>query len=149
VATALVTSLDSHRPNTVFHPRLPASGSGAPLVWAVDTRHAPMLWFPRDCPRGCIWEGSVTSTEDRERFFGQSAANQVRAIEVNSNYLELVQSCHLIAYRLPTEPFSASRGGRLLGHERGRGRSVLPVDAKLAPRYLVWHVIPLQEAFHS
>jgi hypothetical protein len=87
----------------VFHPRLPASGSGAPLVWAVDTRHAPMFWFPRDCPRGCIWEGSATSTEDRERFFGQSAAKRVHAIE--ANWLESVQSCHLIAYRLPTEPF--------------------------------------------
>ena len=39
-----------------FRPHIPATNPQAqPLVWAVDTRHAPMFWFPRDCPRGCIW----------------------------------------------------------------------------------------------
>jgi hypothetical protein len=44
----------------VFHPR----GATAPLVRAVDTRHSPMFWFPRDCPRGCVWAGPGTSDED-------------------------------------------------------------------------------------
>jgi hypothetical protein len=36
-----------------FRPIAPVTSPGArPLVWAVDTRHAPMFWFPRDCPRG-------------------------------------------------------------------------------------------------
>jgi hypothetical protein len=35
-----------------FRPHTPATNPGArPLVWAVDTRHAPMFWFPRDCPQ--------------------------------------------------------------------------------------------------
>jgi len=39
-----------------FRPRASAADPEArPFVWAVDTRHAPMFWFPRDCPRGCIW----------------------------------------------------------------------------------------------
>ena len=39
-----------------FRPHAPGTNPEAPpLVWAVDTRHAPMFWFPRDCPRGCIW----------------------------------------------------------------------------------------------
>jgi hypothetical protein len=43
-----------------FLPRRRAANSTAPpLVWAVDTRHAPMFWFPRDCPRGCIWPVSA------------------------------------------------------------------------------------------
>ena len=62
----------------VSHLRKPEA---QPLVWAVDTRHAPMFWFPRDCPRGCIWPVSATTPEDRERFFGQSAANRVHVIE--------------------------------------------------------------------
>ena len=34
-----------------FRPHTPAAnGEAPPLVWAVDTRHAPMFWFPRDCP---------------------------------------------------------------------------------------------------
>ena len=74
-----------------------------PLVWAVDTRHAPMFWFPKDCPRGCIWPVSGTTAEDRERFFGQSAANQVHVIE--AGWPKRMQACGLYAYRLPTEAF--------------------------------------------
>lgn len=87
----------------VFHPRPPSSGSGAPLVWAVDSRHAPMFWFPRDCPRGCIWAGPATSAEDRERFFGQTAAKRVHVIE--AGWLEPLRACQLFVYRLPAEPF--------------------------------------------
>jgi hypothetical protein len=48
-----------------FRPRAPAASPAArPLVWAVDTRHAPLFWFPRDCPRGCIWPVSATTPLD-------------------------------------------------------------------------------------
>jgi hypothetical protein len=62
-----------------------------------------MFWFPRDCPRGCIWPVSATTPEDRERFFGQSAANRVHVIE--AGWLRRMQACRLYAYRLPTEAF--------------------------------------------
>jgi Family of unknown function (DUF6886) len=87
-----------------FLPHTPATNPHAPpLVWAVDTRHAPMFWFPRDCPRGCIWPGSATTASDRERFFGHSATSRIHVIE--SGWLERVQACRLYAYRLPTGPF--------------------------------------------
>ena len=87
-----------------FHPRTPAANAEAPpLVWAVDTRHAPMFWFPRDCPRGCIWPVAATTAEDRERFFGQSAAARVHVME--AGWLRRMQECRLYAYRLPTGPF--------------------------------------------
>jgi len=87
-----------------FDPRPPAaSPEAAPLVWAVDTRHAPMFWFPRDCPRGCIWPGPRTTPEDRERFFGQSAATRIHVTE--SGWFERMHDCRLYAYRLPTGPF--------------------------------------------
>ena len=80
-----------------------ADPGGPPLVWAVDTRHAPMFWFPRDCPRGCIWPVSATTPEDREEFFGQSAANRVHVME--SGWLLRVRECRLYAYRLPSGAF--------------------------------------------
>jgi hypothetical protein len=87
-----------------LRPHVPASGlDRGPLVWAVDTRHAPMFWFPRDCPRGCIWAGSTTTPADRERFFGQSATTRVHVIE--AAWLDRVRACELFAYRLPVEPF--------------------------------------------
>jgi len=87
-----------------FRPHVPATNPEAPpLVWAVDTRHAPMFWFPRDCPRGCIWPKLATTPEDRERFFGQTAANRVHVME--AGWLKRMRDCRLYAYRLPVEPF--------------------------------------------
>ena len=87
-----------------FGPRAPAADPQAPpLVWAVDTRHAPMFWFPRDCPRGCIWPVAATTAEDRERFFGLSAATRIHVME--AGWLRRMQECRLYAYRLPAEPF--------------------------------------------
>ncbi len=87
-----------------FRPRTSTTNPGSqPLVWAVDSRHAPMFWFHRDGPRGCIWTVSTTTAGDRERFFGQSGADRVHVIE--SAWLGRVQSCRLYAYRLPTEAF--------------------------------------------
>ena len=87
-----------------FRPHTPATNPTAPpLVWAVDTRHAPTFWFPRDCPRGCIWPVSTTTAEDRERFFGQSDANRIHVIE--AGWLERMQACRLYAYRMPTGAF--------------------------------------------
>lgn len=88
----------------LFLPRAPAANPAArPLVWAVDTRHAPTFWFPRDCPRGCIWPVSTTTREDRELFFGQSAATRIHVME--SGWLGRMRECRLYAYRLPAGPF--------------------------------------------
>jgi len=97
-----------------FQPHTPAANPGAPpLVWAVDTRHAPMFWFPRDCPRGCAWPVSATTPEDRERFFGQSGAGRLHVME--SAWLGRMQSCRLYAYRLPEAAFRRHDvGGRRL-----------------------------------
>jgi hypothetical protein len=87
-----------------FEPRpQPSSPAGPPLVWAVDTRHAPMFWFPRDCPRGCVWPVSTTTPADRERFFGQGGAGRVHVIE--GGWLDRVRDCRLYAYRLPAGAF--------------------------------------------
>jgi hypothetical protein len=88
-----------------FVPHVPATNPDAPpLVWAVDTRHLPLFWFPRDCPRGCIWACSTTTPDDHERFFGQSDAARIHVIE--TDWLDRVRSCRLCAYRLPADAFS-------------------------------------------
>jgi hypothetical protein len=93
-----------------FAPRLtPTNPAEPPLVWAVDTRHAPLYWFPRDCPRGCIWPVSTTSDADRERFFGQTAATRVHVME--HAWLARVRRCLLYAYQLPLEGFEPHATG--------------------------------------
>jgi hypothetical protein len=87
-----------------FAPRPSPTGDDAcPMVWAIDTRHQPTFWFPRDCPRLCLWPGEATTPEDRERFFGQSALPRVHVIE--GAWLDRVRSCELYAYRLRPGPF--------------------------------------------
>jgi hypothetical protein len=58
-----------------------------PLVWAVDSEHAWLYRFPRDCPRVCWSEGE----------------GRVAAIE--SAWLERMRSTRLYAYNLPPETF--------------------------------------------
>jgi hypothetical protein len=87
-----------------FRPHTPATNPSAPpLVWTVDTRHAPMFWFPRDCPRGCVWPVSTTTAHDRERFFGQSAAGRIHVME--AAWLTRMRTCRLYAYLLPAAAF--------------------------------------------
>jgi hypothetical protein len=86
-----------------------ATPAERPLVWAIDTRHAPMFWFPRDCPRGCIWPVPGTTPEDRERFFGQSATHRIHVIE--GGWLERMRECRLYAYRLPSPAFRPHQVG--------------------------------------
>lgn len=107
----------------IFRPHTPRTNpESPPLVWAIDTRHAPMFWFPRDCPRGCIWPVSTTSDEDRERFFGQTEATRVHVVE--TGWLARLQACRLFAYRLPPASFRPHEvGGFWVG-----GETVEPIE---------------------
>jgi hypothetical protein len=87
-----------------FTPRIPPTNpTVAPMVWAIDTRHSPTYWFPRNCPRACVWEHAGTTEPDREAFFSQSAAVRIHVIE--SEWLDRMRNCQLYAYRLPSDTF--------------------------------------------
>ncbi len=74
-----------------------------PLVWAIDTRHSPHFWFPRDCPRGCAWPTDLTTEQDRERFFGHSRATRLHVMEFA--WVGRMMACQLYAYRMPFGTF--------------------------------------------
>jgi hypothetical protein len=73
------------------------------LVWAIDTRHLPLYWFPRDCPRATFWAVDTTSDDDVERFLDGDRSRRVHVLE--SRWLERTRSARLVAYRLPAESF--------------------------------------------
>lgn len=75
----------------------------AGLVWAIDTRHLPLYWFPRDCPRATFWAIESTTDDDAERFLDGDRTRRVHVIE--SGWLERMRSARLHAYRLPERPF--------------------------------------------
>jgi hypothetical protein len=87
-----------------FEPhRAPTSALDQKLVWAIDTRHLPLYWFPRDCPRATFWAVPGTSAEDAERFLGGDRSRRVHVVE--PVWLERLHTTRVIAYRLPEETF--------------------------------------------
>jgi hypothetical protein len=73
------------------------------LVWAIDTRHLPLYWFPRDCPRATFWATSETSDDDVERWLDGDRTRRVHVIE--SAWLERMRATRVVAYRLPESGF--------------------------------------------
>jgi hypothetical protein len=66
----------------VFHPHVPATNPAAtPAVWAIDAWHAPLYYFPRDCPRIVLWTLPTTTAEDRARWLGDPPARMVAYVE--------------------------------------------------------------------
>ena len=85
-----------------FEPHVSATAAEAePLVWAIDTRHLPLYWFPRDCPRGTFWATPASTPADRERLLRGAA--RVHAVE--TVWLDRIRSTTVVAYRLPEETF--------------------------------------------
>jgi hypothetical protein len=87
-----------------FEPhRAPTSSLDEPLVWAIDTRHLPLYWFPRACPRATFWATSATTGEDVVRFLGGD--RDVRAHVVEPEWLGVMRTARVVAYRLPEQAF--------------------------------------------
>jgi hypothetical protein len=83
-----------------FVPHVPATNpEQPPLVWTIDDTHAPLFWFPRDCPRITFWAHDG-SPPDR---LGPTDATRVHAIE--AEWLDRVAACELWAYRFAPATF--------------------------------------------
>ncbi len=113
-------SLDRFEPHVA-----PTAAETEPLVWAVDTRHLPFYWFPRDCPRGTFWAHSGSDPEDVRRLLPGSP--RVHVIE--ESWLDRMQAVRLFAYRLPDAPFSPHPevGGYWIAREPVRAEEVVPL----------------------
>jgi hypothetical protein len=99
----------------VFEPRHPPArtpGSYSTLsddervVWAIDAWHAPLYYFPRDCPRIVLWPLEGTTAADRERWFGADpAAAAAWVAHIEWAWLERMRETTIYRYTLPEEPF--------------------------------------------
>jgi hypothetical protein len=104
-----------------FEPHVSATAaSSEPRVWAIDTRHQPLYWFPRDCPRGTFWATPDTTPADAELLGG---ARRVHVIE--DGWLDRMRAASVFAYRLPEGTFSPDPevGGYWLSRE-----AVVPLE---------------------
>jgi len=121
----------------VFRPHLAATAAeDEPLVRAIDTRHLPLYWFPRDCPRGTFWAGPTTSDADVERFLGHRLA-RVHAIE--PPWDERMRTTPLYAYRLPVdafEPYEPAGGYWIIPIALIAGLAILLLVHRAARRWI-------------
>ena len=72
-------------------------------VWAIDTRHLPLYWFPRDCPRATFWAVDETTDDDVDRLLGGDRTRRVHVVE--PAWLERLRGARLFAYQLPDATF--------------------------------------------
>jgi len=73
-------------------------------VWAIDTRHLPLYWFPRDCPRATFWADSTTADADVAAFLGGDRRGRVHVVE--PEWLDTMRRTNVVAYRLPERTFA-------------------------------------------
>jgi hypothetical protein len=94
-----------------FVPHVPPTNpSQAPGVWAIDAEHAPVYWFPRNCPRGAVWADTDEQHAVLQSTF-QTTAKRVQATELA--WLDRVRSARLFVYefdRMPFEPWPDADG---------------------------------------
>jgi hypothetical protein len=89
----------------IFEPRkLEYRAQEPAMVWAIDEFHAPHYFFPRDCPRVCIWPRDDTTDSDLKRFFGHS--NTTRIVAIESGWFERAREAALYRYTFESEYFT-------------------------------------------
>ena len=136
-----------------FVPHVPATNPDhPPAVWAIDADHAPLYWFPRDCPRVTVWADDAEQlTALHERF--TTTARRVHAAELG--WLARNRAVELFVYELPpatfrpwepaygqwisevpVEPLGVTRAGDLLRRHAAAG-----IELRLVP-----DLHPLREA---
>lgn len=98
----------SDQPDIVrFEPKPPPSldaGISDDTVWAIEERRLHNYLLPRNCPRVTFYAGPQTSGADRARFFADTAAGHVVAIE--QAWLDRVRHARLWLYELPADTFT-------------------------------------------
>ncbi len=86
-----------------FVPHVPTTNPiHPPAVWAIDADHAPLYWFPRDCPRVTVWPWDDAGRPRFEDVF-ETRAPRLHVIE--TRWLERMHTVELFRYDLPDDTF--------------------------------------------
>ncbi len=87
-----------------FEPHVPATNrTHRPGVWAIDAAHAPLYWFPRDCPRVTAWPRTAEEIAGF-RSAWTTDAHRVHAIELG--WLDRMRTTTLYRYDFADHDFA-------------------------------------------
>ena len=106
-----------------------------PLVWAVDDWHAPMFFFPRDCPRVMLWRTPQTTEADLDHWWRGDRRRRMQA-HIETAWLERVRAGRLYRYAFEPDAFErvdANGGpGYYVARQAVRPLEVSPVGDLMA-----------------
>ncbi|MEO7370322.1 MAG: DUF6886 family protein [Ilumatobacteraceae bacterium] len=86
-----------------FVPHVPRTNpSHRPAVWAIDAAHAPLYWFPRNCPRVAMWPKRGTPTE---RFHEVLTTVAWRLHAIETVWVERMRTAHVYCYEFDSDGF--------------------------------------------
>ena len=87
-----------------FVPHVPVTNpTQPPSVWAIDAEHAPLYWFPRDCPRVTVWPKNA-GEEASFRETLHTTSRRVHAIELG--WLAQMRTATLYRYGFDAADFT-------------------------------------------
>jgi hypothetical protein len=117
-----------------FVPHVPATNPDhRPAVWAIDAEHAPLYWFPRDCPRVTAWPRTTDEVGGFEAAWN-TTARRVHVTELG--WLDRMRTTTIYRYDLPAAQFAPWRdvSGQWIAE-----MAVVPLDVVAMPDLLGTH----------
>lgn len=99
-----------------------------PVVWAMDEKHLINYLFPRECPRIIYSNSPRVSEVDRAKFFSQTAANTIIAME--SGWLEHMKQVRIYKYCFADDGFELmdENAGYYVSRETVRPLHIEPIQ---------------------
>jgi hypothetical protein len=127
-----------------------------PLVWAIDCWHAPLYFFPRDCPRVLLWKKPDTTDADLDRWWRGMRERRMQA-HIEAAWLDRLRTARVYRYAFAPEPFERLQdAGMCVARKAVWPLAVEPVgdlEAALAAADVELHVLedllPLQGVWQS
>lgn len=87
-----------------FEPHVPRTNPDQqPAVWAIDPVHAPLYWFPRDCPRVTAWPRDL---DERREFRQRLGTNAHRLHAIETTWLDRLRTTQLFRYDFDASDFT-------------------------------------------
>jgi hypothetical protein len=115
-----------------FRPHVPATNpTHRAGVWAIDDAHAPLYWFPRDCPRVTAWP---RDSGERTAFEAAWVTTAPRVHAIETAWLAPLRTTTVYRYELPPDAFApwADASGQWFAVAEVRPPAVTPLADLLA-----------------
>lgn len=98
-----------------------------PLVWAIDAWHAPMYFFPRDCPRILLWKRPGATDADLDRWWRGDRERRMQA-HIEAAWLDRLRTTRVYRYGFAPAPFERLLdAGMCVAREAVRPLAVEPI----------------------